>query len=389
MGWERAQKEAVSVLAARKIDNAWQVYRKYYGNEGGFLPGTWWDNAKYSATESGTRVIKDVLGERELFSYPKSTPLVEDCLRASDCRSTDQVLDFFAGSGTTGHAVINLNREDNGTRKYILVEMGEHFDTVLKPRIQKVIFSKDWKDGKPTDPGSGVSHCFKYLRLESYEDTLNNLILHRREAQQQALALSDSLNSEYLLGYFLDTETADSPSLLNVMQFSNPWDYTLKIAEKAVGESRLRPVDLIETFNYLIGLKVARVCEPQAFVPDGEPRRDADGRLRVKRLRKATVGQSGTCTFQTIEGVTLADEKTLIVWRTLSSDPETDAAILDAYLQTLAINTREQVLDVLYVNGDHTLDNLATTAADGQSAARVFKVRRIETEFRKRMFAGV
>lgn len=346
------------------------------------------DRFGWGTNEDANDELHQILGEQYAASYPKPSKLVT-LLLASARHATGIVLDYFAGSGTTGHAVLNLNRADDGTRKYILVEMGEHFDTVLKPRIQKVVFSKDWKDGKPTDPASGVSHCFKYLRLESYEDTLNNLILHRREAQQQALALSDSLNSEYLLGYFLDTETTDSPSLLNVMQFSNPWDYTLKIAEKAVGESRLRPVDLIETFNYLIGLKVARVSEPQAFVPDGEPRRDADGRLRVKRLRKATAGQSDACTFQTIEGVTLAGEKTLIVWRTLSSDPETDAAILDAYLQTLAINTREQVLDVLYVNGDHTLDNLATTAADGLSAARVFKVRRIETEFRKRMFAGV
>jgi adenine-specific DNA-methyltransferase len=197
--------------------------------------------------------------------------------------------------------------------------------------------------------------------------------------------------SDRLLGYFLDTETADSPSLLNVLQFADPWQYTLRIAEKAVGESRPQPVDLVETFNYLIGLRVARVSEPLAFVPDGKPQRDADGRLRVKRLRKADPGQSCSWTFQTVAGTTLAGEKTLIVWRTLSDDRETDSAVLETYLQTLAINTREQVFDVLYVNGDHTLENLATTPAGedtGQSATRVFKVRMIETEFRKRMFAG-
>jgi len=58
-------------------------------------------------------------------------------------------LDFFAGSGTTAHAVINLNREDGGRRKYILVEMGQYFDTVLKPRIQKVVYADTWKNGKP------------------------------------------------------------------------------------------------------------------------------------------------------------------------------------------------------------------------------------------------
>jgi len=70
----------------------------------------------------------------------------------------DVVMDFFAGSGTTGHAVINLNRDDpDKLRKYILVEMGFYFDLVTKPRIQKVVYSKDWKDGKP------ISRIFERL----------------------------------------------------------------------------------------------------------------------------------------------------------------------------------------------------------------------------------
>ena len=355
------------------------------------VPKTVWTGGEYDAGNYGNTLLIDILGTKR-FDFPKSINLVKRCVRISTAKTVNPVvLDYFGGSATTGHAVIDINREAKGNIKYILIEMGEHFDTVIKPRIQKVIFAKDWKDGKPTDTTSGISHCFKYLRLESYEDTLNNLILNRNAAQQQALALSENLNNEYLLGYFLDTETADSPSLLNVLQFADPWNYTLKIAEKAVGESRPKPVDLIETFNYLIGLKVSRVSEPLAFVPDGKPQRDTDGRLRVKRLRKAEIGQPGTWTFQTVAGTTLAGEKTQIVWRTLSADRELDSAVLEAYLQTLAINTREQVFDVLYVNGDHTLENLATTpAADeaGLSANRIFKVRMIETEFRKRMFAG-
>ena len=58
-------------------------------------------------------------------------------------------MDYFAGSGTTGHATINLNREDGGQRKFILVEMGKYFDTLLLPRIKKVAFTPQWKDGKP------------------------------------------------------------------------------------------------------------------------------------------------------------------------------------------------------------------------------------------------
>ena len=95
-------------------------------------------------------------------------------------------LDYFAGSGTTGHAVVNLNREDGGKRKYIMVEMGNYFDDVTRPRMQKVVYSKDWKDGKPTSR-DGISHAFKYIRLESYEDTLNNLIDNDNEDRKNAL----------------------------------------------------------------------------------------------------------------------------------------------------------------------------------------------------------
>ena len=95
-------------------------------------------------------------------------------------------IDYFAGSGTTCHAIINLNREDEGHRKYILVEMGTYFDTVTKPRIQKVVYSNDWKDGKSLNR-EGISHYFKYMRLESYEDTLNNLALKQTKTQQKKM----------------------------------------------------------------------------------------------------------------------------------------------------------------------------------------------------------
>ena len=92
-------------LQAKLIDGQWQIYRKYRPNQEGALPNTWWDDAKYSATESGTRIIKDLFGERELFSYPKSVYLVEDSLRASNCYESAYVFDYFGGSGTTPHAV--------------------------------------------------------------------------------------------------------------------------------------------------------------------------------------------------------------------------------------------------------------------------------------------
>ena len=82
------------------------------------------------------------------FDFPKSVFTVKDSVYSiSDPDS--YILDYFSGSGTTGHAVINMNREDSGSRNYILVEMGEYFTTLTKPRIQKAIYSRKWLNGKP------------------------------------------------------------------------------------------------------------------------------------------------------------------------------------------------------------------------------------------------
>ena len=70
----------------------------------------------------------------------------------------------FRRLGTTAHAVMNLNREDNGQRKYILVEMADYFDDVLLPRVKKVAFSSEWKDGVAQEEGEGMSPLRQILR---------------------------------------------------------------------------------------------------------------------------------------------------------------------------------------------------------------------------------
>jgi adenine-specific DNA-methyltransferase len=103
-------------------------------------------------------------------------------------------LDFFAGSGTTGHAVINLNRADGGRRRFILVEMADYFHTVLLPRIKKVTYTPEWKDGKPrrvatTEETERSPRIIKYIRLESYEDALDNIAFDA--SSQQAMQFDD------------------------------------------------------------------------------------------------------------------------------------------------------------------------------------------------------
>jgi len=104
-----------------------------------------------------------------------------------------------------------------------------------------------------------LSQLVKYIRLESYEDTLNNLAFLRTESQQSLLAANAPVHEEYMLHYMLDVESRGSAPLLDIQAFKDPFDYTLRIATSAVGETVPMKVDLVETFSYLLGLRVKQV----------------------------------------------------------------------------------------------------------------------------------
>ena len=335
----------------------------------------------------------DLFGGKK-FSYPKPVGLMRDAITISNLNKNILVLDFFAGSGTTGHAVIDLNRADDGKRKYILLEMGDYFDTILKPRIAKVVYSESWKDGKPTARHTGISHCFKYVRLESYEDTLNNLRLDHNPQRKKAVAANPALKEDYMLRYLLDVETRGSQSLLNIDAFADPCRYTLDVKKPGTDEYATRAVDLIETFNYLIGLRVLHSSVPQTFqatfkrITDPELPEDQHTKLVVDgRIRQ---DEGGPWWFRKVEGWVPKDaanpnngqrEKVLVVWRKLTDDIEQDNLMLDEWFQKNRISTRDFEFDTIYVNGSNNLPNLKL---DDEN----WKVRLIEEEFMKRMWNG-
>ncbi len=193
-------------------------------------------------------------------------------------------MDYFAGSGTTGHAVINLNRVDGGQRKFILVEMGDYFDTVVLPRLKKVAFSPEWKGGQPArdatpEEAERSPRLIKYMRLESYDDALDSI---RFDDQAAQLMLDEKLDG-YLLNYMLKWETKDSDTLLNPAELASPFRYRLRVHTN--GGVRERTADVAETFNYLLGLNVRTRCvfrnrECRYLVFRGEAR-DAPGRATV------------------------------------------------------------------------------------------------------------
>lgn len=256
--WGRARLEKAlrdnNLVIKKKSDGKYSVrFKQYLRDENGRLR-----RAKPLSilegpyTQEGTSVLNNLFKESP-YNFPKPVGLIEKIVDVEVKEEVQNgqsglILDFFAGSGTTAHAVITLNRKDDGNRKYILVEMGNYFDTALRPRIQKVIYSKDWKDGKPVSR-QGSSHMFKYIRLESYEDTLNNLELKRTDAQRSLLEQADSFRETYILSYMLNVESKGSASLLNIDQFEDPFNYKLRIATGSAGETKPVTVDLVETFN--------------------------------------------------------------------------------------------------------------------------------------------
>jgi adenine-specific DNA-methyltransferase len=182
------------------------------------------------------------------------------------------------------------------------------------------------------------------LRLESYEDTLNNLELRRTEAQQSLLEQHPAFREDYMLHYMLDVESRGSASLLNLDRFEDPFSYKLNIATGTVGETKPTVVDLVETFNYLIGLRVKTI--------------DHIGGVRV------------------VTGTNPQGERVLILWRNVK---ELDNDKLDDWFQKQGYNTKDQEYDVIYVNGDNNLENL-------KKPDQTWKVRLIEEEFLRRMF---
>ena len=107
------------------------------------------------------KAFLDKLGLEFPYCHPVS--MYEHLLSSVQEEST--LLDFFAGSGTNGHAVVNISRKYNTRHKSIMVENGKHFDNILKPRIQKVIFSDDWVNGKPVPSGTGVRWYIPLLQI--------------------------------------------------------------------------------------------------------------------------------------------------------------------------------------------------------------------------------
>lgn len=243
------------------------VYFKYRPNQKGVQATTVWSDARHSATEYGTAIVKKLFG-KNAFSYPKSFLAVQDCLKVAGLRDDEGwCIDIFAGSGTTAHAVMAMNADDGGKRKFIVVETNKYFESVTLNRVKKVSASLDWKDGS-AEAINGSGTFVRVQAFEQYDDTLESLDADISTGNSGELHFQDAALA---LRYRLDANTR--ALYCGVDRLSTPFGYQLKRAE---GGCEVQPydVDLVESIPYLMGMDVNRLYrEEQGVVLLGHNRR--------------------------------------------------------------------------------------------------------------------
>ena len=148
--------------------------KKYINEIEGVSTWTWWGNSEVGHNQEATKELKMILNDVNYFETPKPIRLLEKILKLST-KDNDIILDSFAGSGTTAHAVLNLNKQDGGNRKFILIEMEDYSETITAERVKRVI--DGYGDTKKTE---GTGGSFNYYQLGEplflEEDVLNEAV---------------------------------------------------------------------------------------------------------------------------------------------------------------------------------------------------------------------
>lgn len=139
------------LIEVQRKGNDYIPYERLYENpedNTSKLYSTWIDDVDGA---TGAKLVKKIFPE-DVFSYPKATDYVYKILEMAGCGKDALILDFFAGSGTTGHAVLDLNEKDEGKRRFVLCQLNENLDESLKSSSNKTIIENQ------------IALCDKYAR---------------------------------------------------------------------------------------------------------------------------------------------------------------------------------------------------------------------------------
>lgn len=246
--------------------------------------------------------------------------------RIFQCTSNqgDYILDYFAGSATSGAVALKSQR------KFINIESNVYFDSITLRRIKNTLYGdKSGVSGNYLWKGGGM---VKYMRLEQYEDSLNNIQLADKQ-------LSFQSGEKNILGYKLDVESRES--IFSSEWFADPFNVGMKVTRK--NECREETIDMVETFNHLIGLFVEKIVFPE------------DG-------------------VEIVIGTTRRGERTIVIWRNKEHESLNQIA---EYLTSMGDELKS--CRRIFINGENNLAALLPEVY----ADRIYI---IEPEFKKRMF---
>lgn len=185
-------------------------------------------------TEEGGKILQSIFGKK-VFDYPKVPSLIEYIINFL-CDKNSIILDSFAGSGTTAHAVLNLNKQDGGNRKFILCEMCDYAENITAERVRRVM--KGYGEGKNAVAGTGGSFDFYELGETIFDPVTGNL--------------NDNADTEAIRRYVWFSETNSAyihpskdahPYLLGTFQHNNYYFYYKK------GEETCLDWDFLNTFT--------------------------------------------------------------------------------------------------------------------------------------------
>lgn len=287
-----------------------------------------------------TKQMSGILAQMGLyFDYPKPVGLIKYVTRWHNA-SDGWHLDYFAGSGTSARAVIEVNRETGSKRRFLAVEVADYFDSILLPHVRRLMYAPGWEKLQPK-PEPRFRHdgrpewverspkLVQVLRLESFEDALANLVVRDGEGVT---------GDEF--GYALPALPETQGLSLSTARLSEPFEYQLEVVTEH-GTS-LVGVDIVSTFNLLAGIRMRRFRETK----------DHDRRYVI------------------VEG-TQAESPVLVVWRSVNGlDPEAELEFLAAALPDLFGKTLSDYKTV-YHNADSAISN--STSLDAEFKRLMFE----------------
>lgn len=209
---------------------------------------TIWKYTEVGHNQVAKQEIKDIFYDSRFpFDTPKPTQLIERVLQLSTDKSSI-ILDSFAGSGTTAHAVLNLNKQDGGNRKFILVEMEDYAETITAERVRRVINGYGRRDARPCVSTGGAFTYYElgepmmngdYLNENQPIEKIREYIWYSETHTAQRVAtagnayyLGNHNNAGYYFYYEKNTTTTLDKAFLNTI--SEPADQYIIYADNCL-----------------------------------------------------------------------------------------------------------------------------------------------------------